>query len=131
MLPLSTLALLNSNLIYQPLKPPSTHHPIPQSLPRSFRQVKMKSSLAITLASAAASLAGPLQTRRTKMPFIEPNPACDNGPAYRPNLPEDSEGCLGTLYYCTKRYYQDFGEHHDSPKANKAVIKCVHAAAAA
>ncbi|KID88976.1 hypothetical protein MGU_04319 [Metarhizium guizhouense ARSEF 977] len=77
----------------------------------------MKSSLALTLASTAASLAVPLQTRRTKMPFIEPNPACDNGPANRPNLPEDSEGCLGTLYYCTKRYYQEFGEHHDSPKA--------------
>lgn len=79
----------------------------------------MKYSLVLTLAGATASLAGPImETRQSKKPFLEPNDECNQGPAFRPNLPELGEDCLGTLDYCQyKHLYEAFGERYDSSKA--------------
>ncbi|KAM3507418.1 hypothetical protein MY10362_001800 [Beauveria mimosiformis] len=71
----------------------------------------MKYSIALVPVFVAASLAGPIETRQDKKPFIEVPDVnfwinqCRNGP----NLPS-SEICRGTHAYCKERFYKKAGE---------------------
>ncbi|KAF5128208.1 hypothetical protein E5D57_009142 [Metarhizium anisopliae] len=78
----------------------------------------MRYSLAISLASAAASLAGPLQTGQNKMEFMPPwyGPWGGCETPYHPDRWVTSEYCVGTLHYCTKGRYRN-GENYTSSKA--------------
>ncbi|PMB68497.1 hypothetical protein BM221_005076 [Beauveria bassiana] len=76
----------------------------------------MKYSVALVSAFAAASVAGPIETRQNRKPFVEvPDVAffiqeCLNGPRS-----PTSELCLGTRDYCRKKKnYNSEGEPFDS-----------------
>lgn len=83
----------------------------------------MKYSLALISALATASLAGPIETRQSKKPFIEPIyddfwDKCDNiYTSGQGKPPRNSEACQGTRDYCTRKLYEAMGEHFESPKA--------------
>ncbi|KAK8148039.1 hypothetical protein G3M48_000518 [Beauveria asiatica] len=75
----------------------------------------MKYSVALVSAFAAASMAGPVETRQNKKPFVERTrddffaKECRDGP-HSPT----SEFCLGTREYCMRKGYKSEGEPFDS-----------------
>ncbi|KAM3514305.1 hypothetical protein MY11210_002095 [Beauveria gryllotalpidicola] len=75
----------------------------------------MKYSVALVSAFAAASMAGPVETRQEKKPFVErPDEDFWMKECYKGSHPRNSEFCLGTRLYCKDKYFKSQGEPFDS-----------------
>ncbi|KAM3496509.1 hypothetical protein MY3957_000349 [Beauveria namnaoensis] len=75
----------------------------------------IKYSVALVSAFAAASVAGPIETRQNKKPYVEaPDQAFYAEKCFAGQKYPTSEVCLGTREYCMKKKYRFEGEPFDS-----------------